>query len=67
VTITHSEIKYGFNQWGRFILAIVIVNEDETIDSVHYVRDPFDDEPPFGSASINYKLKYFIERGELKR
>ena len=67
VTITHSEIKYGFNQSGRFILAIVIVNEDESIDSVHYVRDPFDDEPPFGSASINYKLKYFIGRGEQLR
>ena len=31
----------------RQLLAIVQINEDESIDSVHYLRNPFDTEPPW--------------------
>ncbi len=64
VTITRNEMLYALNQSDKFILAIVLINEDDTIASVHYLRNPFDVEPPLGTSSINFHLNNLLERGE---
>jgi hypothetical protein len=67
VTITRNEMLYALNQSDKFILAIVQINEDESIDSVHYLRNPFDSEPPWGTSSINFNLNDLLQHGERKR
>jgi len=64
VTITRNEMLYALNQSDKFILAIVQINEDDSIDSVHYLRNPFDTEPPWGTSSINFHLNDLLGRGE---
>lgn len=56
ITVSRNEIIYGLNQADKFILAIVIVNDD-THEGPYYIKDPFSQEPDFGVASINYELK----------
>ncbi len=62
VTITRNEMLYALNQADKFILAIVIVGEDDTTDGPHYVTHPFTDEPGWGVSSVNYNLNALIER-----
>lgn len=64
VTITRNEMLYALNQSDKFILAIVQINDDESTDSVFYLRAPFDSEPPWGTSSINFHLNDLLERGE---
>ena len=53
VTVTKNEILYSLNKPDDFILAIV-----EFLDAdrhrVHYLRRPFQREPDFAAASVNY-------------
>lgn len=65
VTVTRNEILYAFNQADKFILAIVLVGEDDTVDGPYYLRNPFDQEPGWGVASVNYDLKALLAKGEL--
>ena len=58
---------YALNQADKFILAIVQINEDESIDSVHYLKTPFDSEPPWGTSSINFNINDLLKRGEQVR
>ncbi len=67
ITITHNEMLYALNQKGKFILAIVQINEDESVESVHYLSNPFDTEPPLGTSSINFKLSHLLQRAERLR
>lgn len=62
VTITRNEMLYALNQSEKFVLAIVLVGEDDTIDGPHYVRNPFDAEPGWGVSSVNYQLSALLER-----
>ena len=55
MTISRNEILYGLNQADKFILAIVIV-DGGNYEGPHYVRNPFQREPDFGVASVNYSL-----------
>jgi len=64
VTISRNEMLYALNQKDKFVLAIVLINEDDSVESVHYLKRPFDTEPPWGTASINFKLNDFLKRGE---
>jgi SNF2 family DNA or RNA helicase len=64
VTITRNEMLYALNQSDKFILAIVQINEDESVDSVHYLTKPFDAEPPWGTSSINFHINDLLQRGE---
>ena len=64
VTVTRNEMLYALNQSDKFILAIVLINEDESVNSVHYLKKPFDSEPPWGTASINFNLKDLLQRGD---
>jgi hypothetical protein len=62
VTVSHNEVLTAFNQGDKFILAIVLVREDDSVDGPYYVRTPFEKEPEPGMASVNMTLKHFLER-----
>ena len=56
ITISRNEILYALNQSDKFILAIVLVNTDGTVDGPHYVRKPFTREPDWSECSSNHDL-----------
>ena len=56
ITVTRNEMLYAFNQGNRFVLAIVLVNPDDTTTGPFYVRKPFDHEPGWGVSSVNFDL-----------
>jgi hypothetical protein len=62
ITVTRNEMLYALNQADRFILAIVLVGENDVADGPHYLRNPFDAEPGWGVSSVNYELKALLER-----
>ena len=66
VTISRNEILYAFNQGEKFVLAIVLVNEDDSVEGPYYVRRPFDREPGWGVASINYNLGDLLQKAETR-
>jgi SNF2 family DNA or RNA helicase len=53
ITVTKNEILYSLNKPEDFILAIVEFFDDGT-HKAHYVRKPFQREPDFAAASVNY-------------
>ena len=55
ITVSRNEIIYALNQTDKFLLAIVIVDGDNH-EGPHYICNPFNSEPDFGVASINYDL-----------
>lgn len=63
ITITRNEILTALNKPEEFVLAIVPVDGDEA-DSPRYVRQPFQREPDFGAASVNYDLEELLARAE---
>lgn len=64
VTITRNEMMYAFNQGDKFRLAIVLVGEGDTVEGPHYLHSPFDREPGWGVASINFNLGDLLARAE---
>ncbi len=66
VTVTRNEILYSLNTPEDFILGIVEFLADGT-HRVHYVREPFQREPDFGAASVNYEFAELLARAELPR
>ena len=64
VTITRNEILYAFNQGEKFVLAVVLVGEDDSVDGPHYVRNPFDREPGWGVCSVTYDLRDLLSQTE---
>ena len=63
VTVTRNEILYSLNKPDDFILAIVEFRDNDT-HRVHYVRRPFQREPDFEAASVNYTLKDLLTKAE---
>jgi superfamily II DNA or RNA helicase len=61
ITVSRNEIIYGLNQADKFILGIVIVDEDSH-EGPYYVKNPFNVEPDFGVASINYDLSELLSK-----
>ncbi|MBF0416484.1 MAG: DUF3883 domain-containing protein [Magnetococcales bacterium] len=61
ITVTRNEIIMGMNQQDKFWLAIVIVDGD-SCKGPFYVQNPFQQEPEFGVASINYTLGELLEK-----
>lgn len=61
ITVSRNEIIYGLNQADKFILAIVIVDNDSH-QGPFYVKNPFTIEPDFGVASINYDLSELLSK-----
>ncbi len=64
VTITRNEMLYALNQADKFLLAIVLVGESDTVDGPHYLRNPFEVEPGWGVSSINFEIKALLARAE---
>jgi hypothetical protein len=64
VTITRNEILYALNQSEKFVLAIVLVGENDAIEGPFYLRNPFATEPGWGVSSINYDLGELLKRAE---
>jgi superfamily II DNA or RNA helicase len=67
VTITRNEMLYALNQSDKFVLAIVLVGENDSVDGPYYLRNPFDTEPGWGVSSVNYDLRSLLEKGTLAR
>jgi hypothetical protein len=63
LTVTRNEILYSFHEPEQFILAIVEFMDDGR-HRVHYVRRPFQREPDFGAASVNYFFSDLVARAE---
>ncbi|PKG93147.1 helicase-related protein [Paraglaciecola sp. MB-3u-78] len=61
ITVSRNEIIYGLNQAEKFILAIVVVDADSH-EGPYYVKNPFNVEPDFGVASINYDLSDLLSK-----
>jgi superfamily II DNA or RNA helicase len=61
VTVTRNEILTALNKPDNFILALVEVDENSV--TPRYVRHPFQKEPDFGVASVNYELRALLESG----
>ena len=61
ITVSRNEILYGLNQADKFILAVVIVDND-TYEGPFYIKNPFNVEPDFGVASINYDLQDLLSK-----
>jgi ERCC4-related helicase len=64
VAISRNEILYALNQADKFILAIVLVDEDDSTEGPFYIRKPFQKEPDWHITSINYDLNKLLERAE---
>ncbi len=64
VCVTRNEMLYAFNQGDKFVLAVVLVSENDAVEGPHYIRNPFDREPGWGVASINYNLGDLLVRAE---
>lgn len=62
ITVTRNEILYALNQADKFVLAIVLVNEDDSTEGPYYLTNPFTQEPDYGVASINYDLKELLSK-----
>jgi hypothetical protein len=62
VTVTRNEILYALNQGEKFVLAIVLVHGDESIDGPHYIQQPFDSEPDPNITSVNYNLGALLQK-----
>ena len=64
VTITRNEMLYALNQADKFLLAIVLVGENDVVEGPHYVREPFESEPGWGVSSVNYDMKALLAKAE---
>jgi hypothetical protein len=63
ITVTRNEVMYGLNQADKFVLAIVLIDGDQT-DGPYYLRQPFYVEPDWAVASINLDLQQLLSRSE---
>ena len=62
ITVTRNEVLYGLNQQDKFMLAIVLVDKDDSVDGPHYIRRPFTREPDWAVTSVNLDLNELIRR-----
>ncbi len=61
ITVTRNEILYAFNQGGKFVLAVVFVNPDDSTEGPYYLTNPFQREPDWGAASVNYDINKLLQ------
>lgn len=67
ITVTRNEMLYAFNQGDKFVLAIVLVNEDDRAEGPYFISRPFDREPGWGVSSINFSLSELLQKVEVRR
>lgn len=61
ITVTKNEIIYALNQSDKFVLAIVLVDGDNT-EGPYYLSNPFSQEPDWAVTSINLDLQELLSR-----
>ena len=61
ITVSRNEVLYGLNQADKFILAIVVVDGEQT-EGPYYVREPFSQEPDWAVSSINLDLGELLQK-----
>ena len=66
VTITRNEMLYALNQADKFLLAIVLVGENDAVDGPHYLRNPFEAEPGWGVSSVNFDIRELLKRAKIQ-
>lgn len=66
ITITRNEMLYALNQAEKFILAIVMVDENENVEGPFYLKNPFTTEPGWGVSSVNYDINALLEHAKEK-
>lgn len=66
ITVTRNEMLYALNQADKFVLAIVLVGEDDQFEGPHYLTNPFDTEPGWGVSSVNFDLQELLTKALLK-
>jgi len=64
ITVARNELLYAFNQGDKSVLAIVLVNEDDSHEGPYYIRRPVDREPGWGVSSVNYSLSDLLSRSD---
>jgi hypothetical protein len=62
ITVTKNEVLTALNKPDDFWLAVVEIEGDAA--TPRYVRNPFQREPDFGVASLNYMIKDLLLRAE---
>jgi superfamily II DNA or RNA helicase len=63
VTVTKNEMIAGFNQPEKYILAIVLIENDH-MEGPFYIYQPFYQEPGFAVTSINFELQTLLKRAK---
>lgn len=63
VTVTKNEILTALNKPEDYILALVFVGANGA-EKPRYLTKPFEQEPDFATASVNFKIKELVGRGE---
>jgi hypothetical protein len=61
ITVSRNEMLYALNQAEKFVLAIVLVGEDDQVDGPHYIRNPFDSEPGWNVSSSNFDVQGLLK------
>jgi hypothetical protein len=56
----------SLNRPEAFVLAIVFV-ESGAAETPIYLRQPFSQEPEFGTASVNFKLSELLEKATAQK
>ena len=62
-----NEILYALNQADKFLLAIVLVEENDSVDGPYYLSNPFDVEPGWGVSSVNYNIGDLLAHAQVTR
>jgi superfamily II DNA or RNA helicase len=65
ITVTKNEVLYALNQGHKFVLAIVLVREDDSYEGPYYVRNPFARELGWAEASSNFLIADLLKKAEL--
>ncbi len=60
VTLTSSEIRYAVNQADKFILAIVLVGENNDVEGPYYIRRSFKEELELDVAAVSLRLEKLL-------
>jgi len=61
ITVSRNEIIYGLNQADKFVLAVVLVEGEQT-EGPFYVHRPFSVEPDWATTSVNLDLAELLKR-----
>lgn len=67
ITVTRNEILYALNQGEVFVLAIVLVRDDDAVEGPFYLRDPFENPVDWATVSVDFTISKLIEQAKEAR